>query len=189
VKDLLDRYVQMLIKFNKKLNLMSQSAILNVNENHLQDCIDLCKYMKLLDKIDICYDFGSGGGFPGIVYAIYFPETQLTLVEKDQRKAQFLKHVIFKLKLTNVTVWSELAEKIPVNVITGISRAFLPPSKSLPVWDEFCLRGSKIYMMKSQSWQNELMGVPADHWQFNEVHRYKLLNGELPRSIVLAEKL
>lgn len=185
----LNTYEELLIKFNKKLNLISRDSIKNVNENHIQDSLNLVKYMKSLDKIVKCHDFGSGNGLPGIVYALSAPDTEVILVEKDQRKSQFLKHVATTLKADNISIWSQLAEDIRPTAISGICRAFLPMSKALPIWNKICLPGSIIYMMKSVDWMSELDNVNADSWSFEAVKSYSLMSGTIPRVIVKATKL
>ena len=187
--DKLKAYEALLIKFNKKINLLSKESIKNINENHFQDCLKLCNYLKLLGKIEKCYDFGSGNGLPGVIYALSSPDTEVILVEKDQRKAQFLKHVASSLDMPNLSIWSRLAEEIPPIVLTGICRAFLPMAKALPIWSSICLPGSAIYMMKSVGWEIELEGVNGSSWNFETVSEYSLMGGTIPRVIVKANKL
>src|SRR5262249_3091512 len=55
-------------------------------------------------------DLGSGAGFPGVPFALMAPETSMTLIESNQKKATFLKEVIFALKLKNARVFADQAE-------------------------------------------------------------------------------
>lgn len=181
-------YEELLLKFNKKLNLLSKESIKNINENHFQDCLELCKLLKSLGIVNDLYDFGSGNGLPGFVYALYNPLSNVILVEKDQRKSQFLKHASSTVGADNISIWSKLAEDITPSTLTGICRAFLPMAKALPIWNKICLSGSVIYMMKSVDWENELSGVDYKGWKFDMVHKYSLMNNEVPRLIIKAAR-
>ncbi|MBC7835341.1 MAG: 16S rRNA (guanine(527)-N(7))-methyltransferase RsmG [Phycisphaerales bacterium] len=57
-------------------------------------------------------DLGSGGGVPAIPLAIVIPDTHFTLVEPTGKKAQFLRHAIKTLALSNVTVLNDRAERL-----------------------------------------------------------------------------
>lgn len=57
-------------------------------------------------------DVGSGGGLPGIPLKIALPGLRMTLVESDQKKAQFLRHAVDTLELDNVTVEARRAEEL-----------------------------------------------------------------------------
>ena len=56
-------------------------------------------------------DLGSGAGFPGVPFAMLAPEVQVTLIESNQKKATFLRELIFLLDLKNARVFSDRAEK------------------------------------------------------------------------------
>ena len=60
-------------------------------------------------------DLGSGGGLPGIVLAIMHPAQRWQLVEKSPKKCAFLRHVIHKLQLKNVTVHEGDFLQMPVD--------------------------------------------------------------------------
>jgi len=57
-------------------------------------------------------DVGSGGGLPGIPLKIALPGLRMTLVESDQKKAEFLRYAVDTLKLDNVTVEARRAEEL-----------------------------------------------------------------------------
>jgi 16S rRNA (guanine527-N7)-methyltransferase len=57
-------------------------------------------------------DIGSGGGFPGIVTAILYPESKITLVESITKKCKFLEQAVTELGLTNVRVENGRAESV-----------------------------------------------------------------------------
>jgi 16S rRNA (guanine527-N7)-methyltransferase len=54
------------------------------------------------------YDVGTGGGFPGVIFAIRYPTKQMTLCEKLQKKRAYLSELIEHLGLRNVKILPEL---------------------------------------------------------------------------------
>ena len=57
-------------------------------------------------------DVGSGAGFPGLPVKIVNPQMRLTLVESVDKKANFCRHIVEELGLTDVTVLSKRAEEV-----------------------------------------------------------------------------
>jgi len=100
-------YVQMLFKWNRKINLFSVSF---ENLIKYQLCESLLLFKIIRDKKRLL-DIGSGAGFPGLVAKIYEPDMCVTLVESNEKKAIFLKFVCAMLKVS-CDVRNEKFEKI-----------------------------------------------------------------------------
>ena len=97
----LEKYEKLLIKFNKKLNLVGKSTISEIWHRHFLDSFQLIDFIDKNDKMLL--DLGSGAGFPGIVVAIIAEERKIPLkiklIEKSPKKINFLKEIISQLKL------------------------------------------------------------------------------------------
>ncbi|MEQ1723025.1 MAG: RsmG family class I SAM-dependent methyltransferase, partial [Pseudobdellovibrio sp.] len=92
--DLLKKYWLELQKFNKVVNLISQKTMLNADAVHFADSIKASQTVrKKANKNNYLYDLGSGNGFPGLVYAILYPDQKMILMDSDERKCEFLKHM------------------------------------------------------------------------------------------------
>ena len=124
----IEEYKGILIKNNKKFNLISQNDEKIIDVRHILDSLQV---IDLIDKNNKkCIDLGSGAGFPGLIIAIIMKnqsrEIETHLYEKSLRKSEFLKLVSDKLKL-NTKIISEniLNQK---NLATGsiTARAFKP---------------------------------------------------------------
>ena len=104
----LKKYENILIKANKKQNLIGKSTIKNIWIRHFLDSMQAIDFVDKNDKTLI--DLGSGAGFPGLIIAIAAKDRglpiRIKLVEKSPKKAKFLKQVIMQLKL-NVDVLNE----------------------------------------------------------------------------------
>lgn len=105
----LDKYYQILKEENKKYNL---TRIINEEEVYLKHFYDSLTIIKTIDLTNqsIC-DLGSGAGFPGLVLAVCFPNTKVTLIESNGKKCYFLNLVKEKLNLTNVTILNTRTEE------------------------------------------------------------------------------
>ncbi|MEI7877484.1 MAG: 16S rRNA (guanine(527)-N(7))-methyltransferase RsmG [Planctomycetota bacterium] len=108
---LLSRYLGMLFFANERFNLTridKESAW----TRHVVDSLTLLAPMASMEVLTRAIDVGSGGGLPGIPLAIARPEIAWTLLEATAKKARFLEAVAHRLKLTNITVVNDRAEKV-----------------------------------------------------------------------------
>ena len=93
--DMLKQYWIELLKFNKAINLISRKTVLNADAIHFADSIMGAQIVrKKANRNEYLYDLGSGNGFPGLVYSILYPDQKVILLDSDERKCEFLKHVI-----------------------------------------------------------------------------------------------
>ena len=102
------RFIEILKEENKKQNLVSRKSLAEEIDKHVEDSLQANQLMDISGKRLV--DIGSGAGFPGLILAISRPDCQVTLVESDRKKAQFLNNVAAKLQLSNVAVVPERAE-------------------------------------------------------------------------------
>lgn len=98
----LEIYKDLLIEWNKKFNLTTITEDKDIYLKHFYDSLCLIKASNLNNK-KIC-DFGTGAGFPGMVLAIIFENSNFTLIESNNKKITFLEEVKNKLKLKNVEI-------------------------------------------------------------------------------------
>ncbi|MBK9170392.1 MAG: class I SAM-dependent methyltransferase [Bryobacterales bacterium] len=86
---MLEAHYSLLVKWNRKLNLTRISGVREAAEFHYAESL-LCG-MALPAGLLRVADLGSGAGFPGIPVAVLRPECEVTLIERDRRKAVFLR--------------------------------------------------------------------------------------------------
>ena len=97
----LEEYYNLLVEWNKKINLTRITLKDDVYLKHFYDSATIVKVIDL-NKIDNFCDFGTGAGFPGIVIKILFPSLNVTLVDSLNKRINFLNIVIEKLKLEKI---------------------------------------------------------------------------------------
>jgi 16S rRNA (guanine(527)-N(7))-methyltransferase RsmG len=94
----LEIYKKELLKWSERVNLVGPEARENLDE-HIAEALAAA---EILDPRGDVLDFGSGGGLPAIPMAIASPESRFHLVEADQKKWVFLKHVVRECQLSAV---------------------------------------------------------------------------------------
>ena len=110
--DMLREYLELLLKWNAKTNLTAIGDPEQIVQRHFGESLALAQEVSQQAEPATAADLGSGAGFPGLPFAIYAPEIQVTLIESQNKKATFLKEVIRGLDLANVTVRNERGEAI-----------------------------------------------------------------------------
>lgn len=97
----LEKYFNILIEENEKINLTS---IINKEDVYLKHYYDSLTLNKIIDlnEINTMCDIGTGAGFPGLVIKILFPHIKITLVDSLQKRIDFLNKVINELNLKDI---------------------------------------------------------------------------------------
>ncbi|MDR2074765.1 MAG: 16S rRNA (guanine(527)-N(7))-methyltransferase RsmG [Holosporales bacterium] len=113
-------YCDLLSQWSKSINLVQKESLHNVMERHVQDCQQLCSIINKDEKI---IDVGSGAGLPGVILAINGFHN-LTLCEKNIKKATFLRVVKIKLDLNYEILNEDVYNFKGRGEHTIISRAF-----------------------------------------------------------------
>lgn len=96
-------------------------------------------------------DLGSGAGFPGVPFAMLAPDVQITLIESNQKKATFLRELIYVLDLKNVNIFSERAEHYAQSAELVTMRAVEKFDKALPLALRLAEPGGQIALMVGSS--------------------------------------
>ena len=107
-KKQVDAYIQEILKYNSVHNLVKRSSREQI---YKEDILDIFLFLDHFKEAKNILDIGTGAGIPGIVLAIHLPETQITLAEKNQKKAHFLEKIIKKLNIPNASVFNESINK------------------------------------------------------------------------------
>lgn len=164
---LLERYADLLVKWNPRINLVSKSSLEHLWMRHISDSLQVARAVQFPKQ---WVDLGSGGGFPGIVAAIAAhaesPNTSFTLIESDQRKSAFLRTVARECGL-NVTVLSERIEKVqPQNAGVVSARALADLKTLLGYAVRHVAPTGTLLFSKGKTWGKEVDEAQAV-WKFD----------------------
>ena len=131
-------HFELLIQWNRKLNLTSVRDPLQMIERHYCESLFLGSHLPMgaLTVIDV----GSGAGFPGVGVAVLRPEAVVTLCESNRRKAVFLREST--RGLPNVQVADCRAEDLGARFDWVVSRAV--------AWEALPLIGSQVALLGSE---------------------------------------
>lgn len=109
----LEKYYELLIEYNKVMNLTGITEKDEVYLKHFYDSLTISKIIDLNNENSLC-DLGSGAGFPGIVIKIFYPNLNIVLVDSLNKRINFLNIVIKELGLENITVIHSRIEEYAV---------------------------------------------------------------------------
>ena len=165
-------YHDLLVKWQKAINLVSPKTIPESWHRHFLDSMQISQFIP---QKGVLADIGSGAGFPGLVLAMMKPELDVHMIESDERKGQFMRTVSRETELKNVTVHTrrveDMGEVITPDIVTA--RAL----KSLPELLEFvspwALKNSKLLccFLKGRGAEEEIAAA-RKHFHFNvETHK------------------
>jgi 16S rRNA (guanine527-N7)-methyltransferase len=144
--DKINSYLDLLWSSNEQLNLISRKMTTEeLIDNHLIDC--LLPLKKFPNHVKNAADFGSGGGLPGVLYALLFPDVKFHLFEKSNLKQDFLNSC--KVIAPNIIVNGDIPIKL-LNIEIVIARAFKPIDVILDMSRDYYNNGGKYFLLKGR---------------------------------------
>ena len=141
--DKLDKYYQLLVEWNTKINLTRIILEEEVYLKHFYDSLTLSKAIDLKNTINVC-DIGTGAGFPGIILKIFFPKIKLVLVDSLGKRIMFLNTVIQQLNLKDVFVEYARGEEYILKNKEKFDLITCRALAKLTIISEICLPGVKL---------------------------------------------
>lgn len=160
-------------EWNAKINVISRKDIDNLEVNHILHSLGLVKFVKFTPGTRVM-DLGTGGGFPGIPLAIYYPDVTFHLVDRIGKKLKVAQDIAERIRLTNVTIQHGDVKEVKGKFDFVVSRAVMDLGEMVPLVRRFidsedrnavpngllCLKGGdltgEIHRFKNQVLIDEL---------------------------------
>lgn len=111
--------------WNAKINVISRKDIDNLYEHHILHSLAIAKYINFREGTNVL-DFGTGGGFPGIPLAIFFPDANFKLIDGTGKKVRVAQEVADAIGLENVLPSHLRGEEEKGKFDFIVSRAVMP---------------------------------------------------------------
>ena len=146
--DLIKIFIKEILKFNKAHNIVGRFSEEEIVSSDILDCETILEHINSSQKV---LDIGSGAGLPGLIIAINQPKTQITMSEKNKKKAYFIRKMIRTLQLTNATI---LDKATTPNLITDnkfdviTARALATAPTIIKMSHHLLNKGGKFVLMK-----------------------------------------
>lgn len=192
-----DRYYELLVEWNKVMNLTGITDYDEVNLKHFVDSLTIVRF-KNMKNVENVIDIGTGAGFPGIPLKIVYPEIKIVLLDSLNKRIKFLNTVIEELGLKNIETLhgraedyakkSEYREKFDLCVSRAVA--------NLSTLSEYCIPfvkvGGEFISYKSGTSDeeiNEAQGaVNILGGKIEKIEKFKLPGTDMGRALVMIKK-
>lgn len=119
-------------EWNAKINVISRKDIDNLEVNHILHSLGLVKFVKFTPGTRVM-DLGTGGGFPAIPLAIYYPEVTFHLVDRIGKKLRVAQDIAERIGLQNVTFQHGDVKEVKGKFDFVVSRAVMDLGDMVPL--------------------------------------------------------
>ena len=186
-------YTNLLLDWNKKINLTSITEIEDIIVKHFADSLSICKF---LEKNSSIIDVGTGAGFPGLPLAILREDLKITLIDSLNKRTLFLEEVKKKLELKNLNVIHSRAEDLGKNLEfrekydIAVSRAVASLNILLEYLIPFVKENGKAICMKGPNIDEEIKNAESALKELDSkidiIENIKI--NEMERNIIIINK-
>lgn len=123
-------------EWNAKINVISRKDIDNLEVNHILHSLGIVKFVKFTPGTRVM-DLGTGGGFPAIPLAVYYPEVTFHLVDRIGKKLKVAQDIAERIGLTNVTFQHGDVKEVKGKFDFVVSRAVMDLGDMVPLVKRF----------------------------------------------------
>ncbi|BCB06104.1 16S rRNA (guanine(527)-N(7))-methyltransferase RsmG [Bacillus sp. KH172YL63] len=196
--DQFERYYELLVEWNEKMNLTAITDKEDVYLKHFYDSVSAAFYVDFTQVQSLC-DVGAGAGFPSIPLKICFPHLHISIVDSLNKRISFLNHLSDELGLDNTNFYHDRAETFGKNKAHRESYDMVTARAvaRMSVLSELCLplvkKGGWFVAMKASNVNEELTNakkaIGTLGGQTEKIYSFVLPEEESERNIVKINKV
>ncbi len=160
--------------WNSKVNLISRKDIENLYERHVLHSLAIAKVFQFTGGTEIL-DVGTGGGFPGVPLAIFFPEVKFHLIDGTLKKIKVVQDIIEKGGIENATAEQVRAEELKKRKFDFVVTRAVAPLAQLKIWSQRLFKEEEknsmpngLIALKGGEIQREINALPKG--EYTEVY-------------------
>ena len=162
----ISKYIDLLLRWNARINLTAVRSPEEMVQRHFGESFFAARQLLSEGRIESAIDLGSGAGFPGVPLALVAPETRVTLIESNQKRATFLRELVRALELKNVDVFNGRGEEYSQRADLLTMRAVEKFNQVLDIAARLVKPGGRVALMIGDSQTRTAVGLlPMLKWQ------------------------
>ena len=123
-------------EWNARINVISRKDIDNLEVNHILHSLGLVKFVRFTPGTRVM-DLGTGGGFPAIPLAVYYPDVAFHLVDRIGKKLKVAQDIAERIGLKNVSIQHGDVKEVKGKFDFVVSRAVMPLGDMVPLVKRF----------------------------------------------------
>jgi len=194
-KDLFNFYYELLVEWNRKVNLYPKGAEKYLYTNYFLDSLAVLKYLPMPEGSRVL-DFGSGNGCPGFPLKLVQWDLDLQIVESNRKKALFLQHFSQELKkvdIDGIEIYNQRLEELSLSepVDFFVTRATYDLEKILEIEDLFLREKGYLIYYAGQDAEEQVnqnrKKIKEQGFQIKKIFDYKLPNMDFHRYLIILQ--
>ena len=186
----LEKFYNILIEENKKINLTRIIEKEDVYLKHFYDSLTIVKEIDL-NKIETLCDVGTGAGFPGIVLKIVYPNLKVTLIDSLLKRVNYLNETIKKLDLQDIKAIHTRSEDYKEQFDLVTARAVASLNKLIPWCIHLVKKDGNFIAMKANV-DKEIENIDKIlhkySFKIEKINRFLLPTENSNRSLIVISK-
>ena len=185
----LEKFYQLLIEWNQKINLTRITEKEDVYLKHFYDSLTIVKEIDL-SKVDTLCDVGTGAGFPGIVLKIFYPNLKITLIDSLLKRVNYLNKIIKELELKDIKAIHTRGEEYHETFDVVTARAVANIEKLLKYTMHLVNKNGKLIAMKGnidEELTEEVKKKISKKYKIIKINKFLLPKENSNRSLIVIE--
>ena len=186
----LEKFYQLLIEWNKKINLTRITTKEEVYLKHFYDSLTIVKEVDLT-KVNTLCDVGTGAGFPGIVLKIFYPNLKITLIDSLLKRVKYLNEIIKELDLKDIVAIHTRGEDYHETFDIVTARAVANIEKLLKYTMHLVETNGQFIAMKGnieEELTKEIQNKINKKYKIERINKFSLPKEQSHRSLVVIVK-